>query len=87
MDWGNTPEPVLRYIFNLLKNVDLHNASLTCKYWYFISCDNISWKRRLHRDFKLRQTVPIKDQNSTWKEEYRRLVEDIPMVLSQVSKD
>ena len=83
MSWDSIPELLLLNIFNRLSRVDVYHCSLSCKHWYRVSCDNGLWKRLFHRDFKIRKTVPIRDENSTWKEEYIRLIEDIPTVLSQ----
>ena len=60
MSWHSLPEPVLQHIFNYLKRIDVYHSSLTCKHWYFASMDNFLWKRLFHRDFKLKQIMPIR---------------------------
>ena len=83
MSWIDLPEPILHQIFGYLNKTDIYNASLSCKHWYFASCDNVLWKRLFHRDLKISQTMTIRDENSTWKEEYRNLTDEIPTILSQ----
>ena len=81
--WDTLTEPVLQQIYKHLSVRDLLSCSLTCKNWYYASCDNLLWKRYLHRDFKLKKAFPLRDENSNWKEEYRRLVDDVPIVLHE----
>ena len=81
--WDTLTEPVLLQIYKHLSVKDLLACSLTCKNWYYASCDNLLWKRYLHRDFKLKKVFTLRDQNSNWKEEYRLLVDDVPTVLHE----
>lgn len=81
--WWTLPEPVLVDIFLYLSPKNIINAGITCRRWYSISNDNVIWKKIFQQKFKVDQSIRIKPGSDSWKSEYKRLISNIPFVMSE----
>ena len=87
--WEVLSDPLLLQILKYLKPIDIISCSKVCMHWYRICQDNLLWKEVFRRDF-LNQTSNKSIENETqasdstsWKNEYERLTDRVPCVISQ----
>jgi len=86
MTWDLLHEPLLLSALSLLTYQEIVTAALTCKRWHTIAIDNLLWRKALCRDFKLSAKTKMHSSGKSWKEEYKRLVDETPNVLSEELK-
>jgi len=86
MTWELLPEPLLFSILETVSYREIIRAGRTCKRWGAVSNDNLLWKKILCRDFKIPQKTKITPAGIGWKDEYRRLIDDTPNILSEELK-
>eukprot|EP00092_Neocalanus_flemingeri_P027867 GFUD01030251.1.p1 GENE.GFUD01030251.1~~GFUD01030251.1.p1 ORF type:complete len:504 (-),score=102.74 GFUD01030251.1:97-1608(-) len=83
MTWDLLPEPLLFSILSTLSYHEIIRVGFTCRRWHTVSMDNLLWKKVICRDFKLSLKTTIHPLGKSWKEEYTRLVDDTPNVISE----
>lgn len=83
MSWELLPEPLLFSILQTLPYEEIIKVGFICKRWNVVSMDNLLWKKVLCRDFQITLKTKIHPSGNSWKEEYKRLVDDTPNVLSE----
>uniref|UniRef100_A0A2M4BEX7 Putative wd40 domain protein n=1 Tax=Anopheles marajoara TaxID=58244 RepID=A0A2M4BEX7_9DIPT len=82
--WVFLPEPLFINIFLNLTPRDVLNAGQCCKRWYKLSKDDYIWRRYFRREFNVDASIPLKRGADSWRSEYRRLTNNVPMVLTDV---
>ncbi|XP_059612556.1 F-box/WD repeat-containing protein 5 [Phlebotomus argentipes] len=83
-NWHLIPEPILLKIFFLLTPREILNAGETCRRWCDISRDDYLWRKLFNRDFKVDRNIGLKPGAESWSSEFKRLTNNIPMVLTDV---
>ncbi|GAB0097263.1 F-box/WD repeat-containing protein 5 [Sergentomyia squamirostris] len=83
-DWNLIPEPVLLKIYFQLSPREILNAGETCRRWCDISRDDYLWRKVFKRDFKVDKNIGLKPGAESWNTEFKRLTNNIPMVLTDV---
>jgi len=86
MGLKSLPDDIISYIFEALTYSQIIKAGVTCRRWNVVSLSNELWKRILCRDYKIPLNTNIRPEASGWKEEYRRLNDDTPNILSEELK-
>lgn len=81
--WDFAPESVLLHIFSYLGAKDITVAGCVCKSWHRIGEDELIWKHLLYRDFHVNPSIPRTPGANSWLKEYKRLKNDIPMVMTE----
>ncbi|XP_050697286.1 F-box/WD repeat-containing protein 5-like isoform X2 [Eriocheir sinensis] len=81
--WSLLPDSLLLQIFTHLHYSDVPIISLVCKAWHRVSCDEFLWRHFFYKDFQVDPSVPIMPGRTSWRGEYRRLVEGTPVVETQ----
>jgi len=82
MSWSLLPEPLLYTVFSLLPTKQVVVAGQVCRRWGGVAGDSLLWRRLLARDYRL-QVSRLGGPGRCWKEEYRKLADDTPSVLSE----
>ncbi|XP_004531683.1 F-box/WD repeat-containing protein 5 isoform X2 [Ceratitis capitata] len=83
LEWWSIPEPILVRIYWMLPMSDLLSAGTTCKRWYNIFNDELMWKQKFLLHYKVDPSIRLKPGAESWKNEYKRLIWNIPYVQSQ----
>uniref|UniRef100_A0A1B0DJU1 Uncharacterized protein n=1 Tax=Phlebotomus papatasi TaxID=29031 RepID=A0A1B0DJU1_PHLPP len=83
-NWHLIPEPILLKIFFYLTPREILNSGETCRRWCDISRDDYLWRKVFKRDFKVDKNIGLKPGAESWSSEFRRLTNNIPMVLTDV---
>lgn len=88
LPWELLTDSILLVIMSFLDAKSLMSAAKTCKHWYCVAHDNCLWKDLVRN--KVLSKVPKqnrKDINgervSVWKDEYVRMEDEAPFVLSE----
>jgi len=84
MMWHSLPEELLLQLFSYLKHGEIISVSKTCKRWNQVGRDDILWKRLIRRDFKIPESRSRSPICQTWKKEYQRLVDQTPVVCTEI---
>ncbi|XP_063847702.1 LOW QUALITY PROTEIN: F-box/WD repeat-containing protein 5-like [Scylla paramamosain] len=82
-DWSLLPDSLLLHIFTHLEFNDTPIIGLVCKSWLRVSRDEFLWKHFFYKDFQVDPSVPIMPGRSSWRGEYKRLVEGTAVVETQ----
>ncbi|XP_053693664.1 F-box/WD repeat-containing protein 5 isoform X3 [Sabethes cyaneus] len=82
--WVFIPEPVFAKIFLLLQPRDILNAGQTCKRWNKLSRDDYIWRKYFRREFTVDVNIGLKPGAESWRSEYKRLTDNVPMVMTDV---
>ena len=88
-EWEVLSDPLLLKILKYLESKDIISCSEVCMHWYRICQDNLLWKEVFSRDFlNLTSNKSIGNgteasNSSCWKNEYERLSDRVPCVISQ----
>ncbi|CAO1360534.1 unnamed protein product [Diamesa serratosioi] len=82
--WSCIPENVLLKVFEYSDYSEIVNCSGCCKRWNTIANDELLWKQKFQHDFKIDKSIPRKPGSSSWQTEYRRLTDNVPMVLTDI---
>uniref|UniRef100_A0A182SSB3 F-box domain-containing protein n=1 Tax=Anopheles maculatus TaxID=74869 RepID=A0A182SSB3_9DIPT len=82
--WVFIPEPLFIKIFLQLRACDVLNAGQCCKRWYKLSKDDYIWRKYFSREFNVDPSIPLKRGAESWRAEYRRLTNNVPMVMTDV---
>ncbi|XP_070493980.1 F-box/WD repeat-containing protein 5-like [Chironomus tepperi] len=83
-DWANLPENVLIKIFSLLSAREILNCSECCRRWHYVSRDTLLWRSKFREDFKVERGIKLKPNTDNWYNEYKRLVDNVPLILTEV---
>ena len=81
--WSILPEPILIEILSYFQYYEVIKIGNTCKRWHILSKDNLLWKHLLCRDFRISPITKIHSSGMFWLEEYKRLIDDTPNVMSE----
>ncbi|XP_037959017.1 F-box/WD repeat-containing protein 5-like [Teleopsis dalmanni] len=81
--WWTIPHHILHSIFYSLPVKDVVSASGVCRRWREIASDELLWKKKMHRHFKIDPTLPLKPGAESWRSEYVRLACEIPFIQTQ----
>ena len=81
--WSILPEPILIEILSYFQYYEVIKIGNTCKRWQILSKDNLLWKHLLCRDFRISPITKIHSSGMFWLEEYKRLIDDTPNVMSE----
>ncbi|XP_053673394.1 F-box/WD repeat-containing protein 5 [Anopheles nili] len=82
--WVFIPEPVFVKIFLQLEARDVLNAGQCCKRWHKLSKDDYLWRKYFRMEFNVDHSIPLKRGAESWRAEYRRLTNNVPMVMTDV---
>ncbi|XP_055613873.1 F-box/WD repeat-containing protein 5 isoform X2 [Uranotaenia lowii] len=82
--WVFIPDPVFAKIFLLLEPIDVLKAGQTCKRWNKLSRDDYIWRMYFQRDFNVEKSILKKPGAESWRSEYKRLTDNVPMVMTDV---
>ncbi|XP_065073776.1 F-box/WD repeat-containing protein 5 isoform X2 [Ochlerotatus camptorhynchus] len=82
--WVFIPEPMFTKIFLYLNPRDLLNAGQTCKRWNKLSRDDYIWRKYFQREFNVDTTIGLKPGAEAWRSEFKRLTDNVPMVMTDV---
>ncbi|XP_055644237.1 F-box/WD repeat-containing protein 5 isoform X2 [Toxorhynchites rutilus septentrionalis] len=82
--WVFIPEPVFAKIFFGLEPKDILNAGQTCKRWNKLSRDDYIWRKYFQREFNVDVNISLKPGAESWRCEYKRLTDNVPMVMTDV---
>ncbi|XP_052894152.1 F-box/WD repeat-containing protein 5 isoform X2 [Anopheles moucheti] len=82
--WVFMPEPLFIKIFLQLQARDVLNAGQCCKRWYKLSKDDYIWRKYFRKEFNVDASIPLKRGAESWRAEYRRLTNNVPMVMTDV---
>ncbi|XP_035914780.1 F-box/WD repeat-containing protein 5 isoform X2 [Anopheles stephensi] len=82
--WVFMPEPLFIKIFLQLQARDVLNAGQCCKRWYKLSKDDYIWRKYFRQEFNVDPSIPLKRGAESWRAEYRRLTNNVPMVMTDV---
>jgi len=84
LGWRDIPEPLLINILSYCSILDISSAAKACQRWRQISLSNYLWRGLLVAHFGLRdKKIKIKYDDTSWKEEYRRLYYYVPNICTQ----
>uniref|UniRef100_A0A336MV11 CSON007172 protein n=1 Tax=Culicoides sonorensis TaxID=179676 RepID=A0A336MV11_CULSO len=85
-EWVYMPENVLIKIMMYLEVREVLDMGACCKRWFRISRDDWIWRKVFQKDFGLpiNKKVGLKPGAETWYSEYKRLIYNVPMVLTDV---
>uniref|UniRef100_A0A336MXS8 CSON008899 protein n=1 Tax=Culicoides sonorensis TaxID=179676 RepID=A0A336MXS8_CULSO len=85
-EWVYMPENVLIKIMMYLDVREVLDMGACCKRWFRISRDDWIWRKVFQKDFGLpiNKKVGLKPGAETWYSEYKRLIYNVPMVLTDV---
>lgn len=83
--WQSLDLPTLQQVLDLLPVPDLASCARVCRHWNAaVAGDDLAWRRRLRRDFRVGKDVPLPPKRATsWASEYKRLSWETPIVLQQ----
>ncbi|XP_058819792.1 F-box/WD repeat-containing protein 5 isoform X3 [Topomyia yanbarensis] len=82
--WVFIPEPVFAKIFLALEPRDILNAGQSCKRWNKLSRDDYIWRKYFRREFNVEMNIGLKPGAESWRSEYKRLTDNVPMVMTDV---
>ncbi|XP_058057938.1 F-box/WD repeat-containing protein 5 isoform X2 [Anopheles bellator] len=82
--WVFLPEPLFIKIFFHLHPRDMLNAAQCCRRWYRLSKDDYIWRKYFRREFNVDASIPLKRGAESWRSEYRRLTNNVPLVMTDV---
>nr|XP_029714142.1 F-box/WD repeat-containing protein 5-like isoform X1 [Aedes albopictus] len=82
--WVFIPEPMFTKIFLYLEPRDMLNAGQTCKRWNKLSRDDYIWRKYFQREFKVDTNIGLKPGAESWRSEFKRLTDNVPMVMTDV---
>lgn len=82
--WVFIPEPMFTKIFLSLDPRDLLNAGQTCKRWNKLSRDDYIWRKYFQREFNVDTNIGLKPGAESWRSEFKRLTDNVPMVMTDV---
>ncbi|XP_041775696.1 F-box/WD repeat-containing protein 5 isoform X1 [Anopheles merus] len=82
--WVFMPEPLFIKIFLQLRARDVLNAGQCCKRWYKLSKDDYIWRKYFRQEFNVDPSIQLKRGAESWRAEYRRLTNNVPMVMTDV---
>ncbi|XP_049283104.1 F-box/WD repeat-containing protein 5 isoform X2 [Anopheles funestus] len=82
--WVFLPEPLFIKIFLQLEARDVLNAGQCCKRWHKLSKDDYIWRKYFRKEFNVDASIPLKRGAESWRAEYRRLTNNVPMVMTDV---
>ncbi|XP_055550093.1 F-box/WD repeat-containing protein 5 isoform X2 [Wyeomyia smithii] len=82
--WVFIPEPVFAKIFFSLEPRDILIAGQTCKRWNKLSRDDYIWRKYFRREFTVDVNIGLKPGAQSWRSEYKRLTDNVPMVMTDV---
>ncbi|XP_062707413.1 F-box/WD repeat-containing protein 5 isoform X3 [Aedes albopictus] len=82
--WVFIPEPMFTKIFLYLEPRDMLNAGQTCKRWNKLSRDDYIWRKYFQREFNVDTNIGLKPGAESWRSEFKRLTDNVPMVMTDV---
>lgn len=82
--WVFIPEPMFTKIFLYLDPRDMLNAGQTCKRWNKLSRDDYIWRKYFQREFNVDTNIGLKPGAESWRTEFKRLTDNVPMVMTDV---
>ncbi|KAK3886739.1 hypothetical protein Pcinc_009117 [Petrolisthes cinctipes] len=82
-DWTLLPDSILLHIFTFLDYNEMPFVGLVCRSWLRVSYDEFLWRHYFYSDFQVDSSVPIMPGRTSWRGEYRRLVEGTPVVETE----
>ncbi|XP_062545507.1 F-box/WD repeat-containing protein 5 [Armigeres subalbatus] len=82
--WVFIPEPMFTKIFLCLDPRDMLNAGQTCKRWNKLSRDDYIWRKYFQREFNVDTNIGLKPGAESWRTEFKRLTDNVPMVMTDV---
>lgn len=82
--WVFIPEPLFAKIFLELDPRDILHAGQTCKRWNKLSRDDYIWRKFFQHEFNVDVNIGLKPGAESWRSEYKRLTDNVPMVLTDV---
>lgn len=82
--WQELPDNLLLQIFSFLKASDLVRAAQACHSWYRVVFDESIWKDLVCREFGIQRHCKVAPGKLSWREEYKRLFYNSPVVESEV---
>ncbi|XP_071489302.1 F-box/WD repeat-containing protein 5-like [Diadema antillarum] len=85
--WLCLPDSLVVHIFSFLNSRELQRAGCSCRTWLRISHDELLWKKRLYREWKIHSTIPLPVGHSSYYRECRRLKYRVPAVCVQQLTD
>ncbi|KAB7505563.1 F-box/WD repeat-containing protein 5 [Armadillidium nasatum] len=80
VNWVTLPDSILLKIFSYLNVAHISVISLVCSSWYRVAQDEFLWKRFFLEDFQISKKKKLAPGKTSWIAEYRRLIEEIPLV-------
>lgn len=84
--WALLPYPLLLRVLDHLPVKDICRCGCVCVAWSRVASDELLWRGKLQRDWKVDRSIPVL-QESSWKSEYRRLLYEAPVIESEVLRD
>lgn len=82
--WVFIPEPMFTKIFLYLEPRDMLNAGQACKRWTKLSRDDYIWRKYFQREFNVDTNIGLKPGAESWRSEFKRLTDNVPMVMTDV---
>ncbi|RXG67922.1 F-box/WD repeat-containing protein 5 [Armadillidium vulgare] len=80
VNWVTLPDSILLKIFSYLNVAHISVISLVCSSWYRVAQDEFLWKLFFLQDFQINKKKKLAPGKTSWISEYRRLIEEIPLV-------
>ena len=77
-DWANITEYVLLGILSHLSTSDISRSSLVCRRWLWVARSDGLWRLKIREKLSSLATRCLSPGTSTWREEHRRMVEQVP---------
>ena len=78
-DWANINEYVLLGVLSHLSSPDISRCSLVCRRWLWVARSDGLWRLKIREKLILSpELTSLSPGTSTWREEHRRMVEQVP---------
>ena len=78
-DWADINEYVLLSVLSHLQCGDISRCALVCRRWLLVTRSDLLWRLKVRERLpSWPASCPLSPGTSTWREEHRRLVEQVP---------
>ena len=78
-DWANINEYVLLGVLSHLSSPDISRASLVCRRWLSVARSDGLWRLKIRERLTLQPELSaLSPGTSSWREEHRRMVDQVP---------